>query len=72
MERKIEEFLKKWQKDIIRKPLVIYGPRQIGKTFTILNYGKKEYKNVIYINTNNNKEIKELFNVFFNSRIYLN
>lgn len=61
MERKIEEFLKKWQKDIIRKPLVIYGPRQIGKTFTILNYGKKEYKNVIYINTNNNKEIKELF-----------
>ena len=41
MERKIEEFLKKWQKDIIRKPLVIYGPRQIGKTFNILNYGKK-------------------------------
>lgn len=61
MERKIEEFLRKWQKDIIRKPLVIYGPKQIGKTFTILNYGKKEYKNVIYINTNNNKEIKELF-----------
>ena len=58
MERKIEEFLKKWRKDIIRKPLVIYGPRQIGKTFTILNYGKKEYKNVIYINTKNNKEIK--------------
>ena len=42
MERKIEEFFKKWQKDIIRKPLILYGPKQIGKTFTELNFGKKE------------------------------
>ena len=61
MERKIEEFLHKWQKDIIRKPLVLYGPKQIGKTFTALNYGKREYKNVIYINTENNKELIEIF-----------
>lgn len=61
MERKIEEFLKKWQKDIIRKPLILYGPKQIGKTFTVLNFGKKEYKNVVYFNTENNDEIIELF-----------
>lgn len=61
MKRKIEEFFKKWQKDIIRKPLILYGPKQIGKTFTVLNFGKKEYKNVVYFNTENNDEIIELF-----------
>lgn len=61
MERKIEEFFLKWKNDIIRKPLILYGPKQIGKTFTALQFGKKEYKNTIYINTDNNKEIIELF-----------
>ena len=61
MERKIETFFRKWQKDIIRKPLILYGPKQIGKTFTALSYGKKEYKNVIYFNTENNKALQDLF-----------
>lgn len=61
MERKIENFLQKWQKDIIRKPLIIYGPKQIGKTFTVLSFGKKEYKNVVYFNTANNKQLINLF-----------
>ncbi len=61
MERKILTFLHKWQKDIIRKPLLIYGPKQIGKTFTVLDFGKKKYKNVIYFNTQGNKELIQLF-----------
>ncbi len=61
MERKIEEFLKKWQKDIIRKPLFLYGPKQIGKTFTALKFGSDEYKNVVYFNAENNKAIINLF-----------
>lgn len=61
MERKIELFLKKWKNDLIRKPLVVYGPKQVGKTFTVLNFGKNEYKNVVYFNTNNNNKIIELF-----------
>ena len=61
MERKIETFLTKWQKDIIRKPLIIYGPKQIGKTFSALSFGKNEYKNTVYINTQNNIEVKEIF-----------
>lgn len=61
MERKIESFLYKWKNDIIRKPLILYGPKQIGKTFTVLAFGKKEYKNIIYFNTENNKTILELF-----------
>ena len=60
MERKIEKFYHKWKNDIIRKPLMLYGTKQIGKTFTCLNFGKKEYKNIIYFNTDNNKELIEI------------
>lgn len=61
MERKIEKFLQKWQKDIIRKPLVLYGPKQVGKSYSALNFGKTNYKNTIYFNTSNNKTLTDLF-----------
>ena len=48
MERKIEKFLKKWKTDILRKPLILYGPKQNEKTFTAINFGQKEYKNTVY------------------------
>ena len=62
MERKIEKFYLKWKNDIIRKPLIIYGAKQIGKTFSALKFGKNEYKNTVYFNTENNKRLLELFN----------
>lgn len=61
MERKIVLFFQKWKNDIIRKPLILYGPKQIGKTFTVLEFGKNEYKNIVYFNTANNKDLLELF-----------
>lgn len=61
MERKISLFFAKWKKDLIRKPLVVYGPRQIGKTFTVLEFGKNEYKNVVYFNADNNKRLLDIF-----------
>ena len=61
MERKIEEFYHKWKNDVIRKPLILYGPKQVGKTFSVLEFGKKEYKNLVYFNTENNSNILELF-----------
>ncbi len=61
MERKIEEFYLKWKNDVIRKPLMLYGGKQIGKTFSVLQFGKKEYKNLVYFNTENNKVLLELF-----------
>ena len=70
MERKIEAFLKKWQKDIIRKPLIVYGPKQIGKTFTILSYASKEYKNIVYFNTDNNNSLLELFKKEYYQKIH--
>lgn len=61
MERKIEKYYQKWKSDIIRKPLMIYGAKQIGKTFSALKFGKKEYKNTVYFNTEYNKQIHDLF-----------
>ena len=61
MERKIVSFFQKWKNDLIRKPLIIYGPKQVGKTFTVLKFGSDEYKNVVYFNTDNNKKLVQLF-----------
>ncbi len=61
MERKIEKFFQKWQKDIIRKPLILYGPKQVGKSYSTLIFGKTNYKNAIYFNTSNNKQLEDLF-----------
>ena len=61
MERKIDLYFQKWKKDVIRKPLIVYGAKQIGKTYSCLSFGKKEYKNTVYINAQNNKELKDLF-----------
>ncbi len=61
MERKILKFLQKWKNDLIRKPLLIYGPKQIGKTFCVLDFGSKNYKNVVYFNCDYNPSLLELF-----------
>lgn len=57
MERKITEELTKWKKNIDRKPLLLYGAPGIGKTYSVLDFGRKEYKTVAYINCNNNYEL---------------
>ena len=61
MERKIEEYLVQWKNDNNRKPLIIFGPRQVGKTFSVLNFGKNNYKNVAYFNTYQNKKLIDVF-----------
>ena len=59
--RKIEDYLLKWKKSSTRLPLIIEGARQIGKTFSILEFGKNEYKKLIYINFITNPEYKKIF-----------
>ncbi len=48
--RKIDDFLQEWKADAKHKPLIIKGARQIGKTESILNFAKQNYKNIVYIN----------------------
>lgn len=59
MERKIDKFLEHWQIDVNRKPLVIYGTKQVGKTYTVLKFGENNYRSVVYIDANNNKMLDE-------------
>ncbi len=60
MERKINTYLMRWKKDVTRKPLLIYGNKQVGKTYTALKFGEEEYKNVAYFNCDNNLELVSL------------
>lgn len=61
MERKISKKLLKWKNDKEKTPLIVYGARQVGKTYTILSFGKENYKNVAYINFEDNSEISKIF-----------
>ena len=60
MERKITDDLLKWKRDSINKPFFLYGARQVGKTYSVLDFGKKFYKNIAYFNTNKNIELLNL------------
>lgn len=60
MERKIDSYLKSWQKEVARKVLFIYGKKRVGKTYTAINFGYNNYKNVIYFNLDNNKELEDI------------
>lgn len=50
LRRKTDDFLKKWKQNPDRKPLVVKGPRQIGKTESIRKFGAEHYEQVIEIN----------------------
>lgn len=61
MERKIEKQLVHWKQTSNRMPLIVSGARQVGKTYTILSFGKKQYKNVAYFNFESNTELHQIF-----------
>lgn len=59
MERKIINDLLKWKKEM-KKPLLLYGPKQVGKTYSVIQFARKYYKNVVYFNTENYKELIDI------------
>ncbi len=50
LRRKIDTYLADWKKDNERKPIIIKGARQIGKTEAVINFAEKHYSNVVKIN----------------------
>ena len=50
MYRKILEYLKTWKDSTYRKPLILQGARQVGKTYALLEFGRTNYENVAYFN----------------------
>lgn len=61
LKRKIDEFLNDWKKREDRKPLIVKGARQVGKTFSIENFARKNYENVISINFIFQPEYRNIF-----------
>ena len=53
MKRKIDNFFIEWKKNTESKPLILFGPSQSGKTYSVLNFAKNSYKDYIYINAQN-------------------
>jgi predicted AAA+ superfamily ATPase len=58
--------LHKWKSNPFRKPLIIRGARQVGKTWLMKEFGQTAFKNVVYIGFDNNQLMKELFSPDFN------
>ena len=53
--------LLKWKNSPKRKPLVLYGARQVGKTWLLKSFGKNEYKSVMYLNFDTNRKLHQYF-----------
>ena len=62
LRRKIDDFLMKWKSANDRKPLIVKGARQIGKTFSINAFARSNYQNVVSINFILEKKYQRIFN----------
>ena len=60
MERFAIKKMLAWKQSSRRKPLILKGVRQVGKTWILKEFGKRYYKNVAYFNFDENEEFKQL------------
>ncbi len=61
MKRQIESKLQRWKETDARKPLILNGARQIGKTYSLIEIGKTNFRNLIYINFEAQPDYKRIF-----------
>ena len=61
MERKIINDLLKWKDSPYRKPLILKGVRQVGKTWILKEFGRRYYENTAYFNFDENEDYKQFF-----------
>lgn len=66
MNRKLYAKLLEWKESDTRKPLLLLGARQVGKTWLMKEFGRNEYSNVVYINCDDEPLTRELFSVDYN------
>ena len=71
MERLLIEKLVAWKHSPTRKPLVLDGARQVGKTWLLKQFGATEYKNCVYVNCDHNPLMDSLFSDYDIKRILL-
>ena len=61
LRRKVEEQLRHWKAEADHKPLVLKGCRQCGKTYSVLDFAKKNYDAVVYLNFLEHPEYSDIF-----------
>lgn len=61
LKRKIEQNLTEWKNTVNHKPLIIKGCRQCGKTFSVLDFARKNYEHVVYLNFFENPDYASVF-----------
>lgn len=66
MERKAISQLYEWKERMDRKPLIVYGARQVGKTWLIKEFAKKAFQKSVYINFEDEERLSDLFTHDFN------
>lgn len=69
MKRLVYNELLKWKDSVTRKPLIVDGARQVGKTWILKEFGRNEFRNVVYINCDRTVEMKGLFFDFDTDRL---
>lgn len=61
MERDIQKRLIAWKQKKNRKPLILNGARQVGKTYTLQQFGKSQYEKIAYVNCDKNEMVQRIF-----------
>ena len=61
LQRKIERMLMEWKQSPDHKPLILKGCRQCGKTYSVLDFAKKNYEHVVYLNFFANPQYASVF-----------
>ncbi len=61
MKRNIHQQLEEWKRSERRKPLIINGARQVGKTYSLKHFGKTSYKNMAYLNFEKDEKLSQYF-----------
>jgi len=66
MKRKIDNLLIEWKNKVDRKPLIVNGARQVGKTYSLKAFGKAHFDQIVYINL----EVQSYINQFFDQHVH--
>ena len=61
MKRNAMESLVRWKNDEERKPMVLKGARQVGKTWIMKEFGRQYYESYVYFNFDEEEELKSIF-----------
>lgn len=72
MKRSAYNDLISWKENKDRKPLILQGARQVGKTYLVKEFGKQEYKNLYYLNFEQDPNLSSLFESSINPEIIIN